>query len=277
MSPPGHQLRPIGHHASLAGSATGLELLPGFRFLRTYIEQCRLRRSVLAAVRPISSTRLPAGFSCFRWFAALNLLPLSLLPCMFLLAFCKCRSPSRHIMSPFLCLCRAMSCECSPAHYSKTLPARFARLPWMAAMVVAPSRRLRHQNAGRRLPTTPRGPIGLWLGLVDGQRSSAQVGPLRAAIALSASLALSFRRNPNHGAAPYPIGYECDFFDRAMCFEDTSRLGFSCTVGQVSNVQFFIVIPLIKSSRLVGSQVSFRARLSGSRGGKAAQGLSTSQ
>jgi hypothetical protein len=48
MSPPGHQLRPIGHHASLAGSATGLELLPGFCFFRTHIEQCRLRRSVLA-------------------------------------------------------------------------------------------------------------------------------------------------------------------------------------------------------------------------------------
>jgi hypothetical protein len=149
----------------------------------------------------------------------------------------------------------------------KNLPARFARLPRMAAMVVAPTAASATKTLAAAA-TTP-GPIGLWFGLVDGQRSSAQVGSVEGRDSFIGFTGIAHFDKPETTGAPrIPIGYECDFFDRAMCFEDTSQIRFSCTVGQVSNVQVLHRnSSLNKSSRLVGARFRFDARLSESRGG----------
>src|SRR5262252_11003375 len=57
---------------------------------------------------------------------------------------------------------------------SNKLPARFARLPWMAAMAVAPTA----ASTAKTIASAPRA-FRLRFGLVDGQRSSAQIGAVK--------------------------------------------------------------------------------------------------
>src|SRR5215470_6829832 len=54
--------------------------------------------------------------------------------------------------------------------FSKNLPARFARLAWMAAIVVAPAA----ASTAKTMASAP-GTFRLRFGLVDGQRPSAQI------------------------------------------------------------------------------------------------------
>jgi hypothetical protein len=80
---------------------------------------------------------------------------------------------------------------------------------------------------------------------------------LIAAIALSASLALVISTKPNPtGAASIPVGYECDLFNRTMCFEQISQLGFGCALRQIPNVKVLHRnSSLSKSSKLVNVAV----------------------
>ena len=100
-----------------------------------------------------------AGNSLFLFslIPAFCFIPLSLLPRLFLLALCVIhpRQVFGRLTGRTLCI-------------RKKLPARFARLPWMAAIVVAPTA----ASTPKTMASAPR-TFRLRLGLVDGQRASA--------------------------------------------------------------------------------------------------------
>jgi len=82
-------LRQTCNHTSLAHSFIGRGLLRSFIFLHTNVEQRRLRCSMFAQFGHL----ICAAFHrliLLSLIPALCLVPLSLLPCVFLLAFCKC-------------------------------------------------------------------------------------------------------------------------------------------------------------------------------------------
>src|SRR6516225_1748966 len=199
---------------------------------------------------------------------ALCLVPLSLLSSVFFLALCKCVSASWHTCSPDIILCHRRQASYGLnrrlAYIRKKLPARFARLPWMTSVVVAAT----STSVAETMATAPL-TVGLGFGLVDGQCSPAQIGPVERRDRLVGFTGIGhFDESETTGAARIPIGHECDLLDRAMCLENTSQLRFSCTVGQIPNIKVLHRnSSLSKSSKLVGVAVGFGRRPSESRGG----------
>jgi hypothetical protein len=134
----------------------------------------------------------------------------------------------------------------------------------MTAVIVAGT----SASAGKTMASAP-GTVGLGFGLVDGQRSSAQISPIERRDRLVGFTGIGHFDEPETtGAARIPIGHEDDLFDRAMCLEDISLLRFGCVVGQIPNVKVFHRnSSLSKSSKLAGVAVGFEGRPSESRGG----------
>ena len=74
--------------------------------------------------------------------------------------------------------------------------------------------------------------VGLGFGLVDGQCSPAQIGPVERRDRLVGFTGIGhFDESETTGAARIPIGQDCDLFDCAMRLEDISQLRFSCAMG----------------------------------------------
>jgi hypothetical protein len=92
--------------------------------------------------------------------------------------------------------------------HSKKLPARFARLPWMAAMVVATA-----ASASKTIASASRA-IGLRFCLVDGQGSSAQISSVeRRDRFVSFGGIGHFDKSETTGLARFPVGHESDFLN----------------------------------------------------------------
>src|ERR1700751_763815 len=110
--------------------------------------------------------------------------------------------------------------------------------------------------------------ICLRFGLIDGQRSSAHVGPVERRDGLVGFTGIAhFDKPETTGAARLPVGHETYFFHRALCLKQAAQVGFGCAVGQVSNVQVLHRnSSFSKSSRLVALGVCFDGRPSESRG-----------
>src|SRR5579863_7871840 len=100
----------------------------------------------------------------------------------------------------------------------------------MAAVVVPPTSA---PAAAKTLPATaaPRA-LSLRLRLVDGQGSSAQIGPVERRNRFIGFAGIRHFYEPEtSGAACIPVGHERDFFHRSVRFEKASQLGFGCAVG----------------------------------------------
>jgi hypothetical protein len=95
------------------------------------------------------------------------------------------------------------------------LPAWFARLPWMAATVIAHT-----ATSAAKTPAVTPGTFRLRFGLLDGQRPSAQICAVNHCDSLVGFTGIShFNETEPHGSGQYPVGYECDLFNRTVCFE----------------------------------------------------------
>jgi hypothetical protein len=108
----------------------------------------------------------------------------------------------------------------------------------MSTVVIAPTAAA---SAAKTLPSTTTAAsraIRLWLGLVDGQGASPQIGSVERCDGLVGFTSISHFYKPKPtGLARISVGDEGNFFDRTVWLEDISQLGFGCAVGQISNVQ----------------------------------------
>src|SRR5215471_2513271 len=144
----------------------------------------------------------------------------------------------------------------APCAFNK-LPARFARLPWMAAIVVSPTT----ASTAKTIAPTP-WTLRLGFGLVDSQCPSTQIGSIQGRDRFVGFTGIGHFDEPETaGAARIPIGHDCDLFDYAMRLEDISQLRFTCAMRQISYVKVLHCnSSLSKSSRLVGVVVGFDGR-----------------
>jgi hypothetical protein len=124
----------------------------------------------------------------------------------------------------------------------------------MAAIVIAPT-----ATSAAKTPAATTGTFRLRFGLVDGQRPSAQICAVKRRDSLVGFTGIGhFHETEPTGAASIPVGYECDLFNRTVCFEQISQLGFCCAVRQIPNVKvLYRNSSLSKSSKLVGVAVGF--------------------
>src|SRR6266850_8151518 len=129
------------------------------------------------------------------------------------------------------------------------LPARFARLARVAAVVVATA--AAPTTATKALSTTP-WPIGLWFGLVDGQGSSAQIGSIQGCDRLVGLTGVRhFHKAETARTTRLPVGHKSDFLHGAVRLENVAQFGFCCAVGQITNVQVLHCSSFLnKSSRV---------------------------
>jgi hypothetical protein len=117
------------------------------------------------------------------------------------------------------------------------LPARFAWLAWVATIVVAPASATTAAKALAATATAAAWAVGLWLGLIDGQGASTQIGSVQRGDRLIGFAGVGhFYEREASRAAGIPVGNEGDFFDCAVRLENVSQFGFGCTVGQIANV-----------------------------------------
>jgi hypothetical protein len=111
----------------------------------------------------------------------------------------------------------------------------------MSTVVVAPTAAASAASTAKTLASTAASAsraIRLWLGLVDGQRASAQIGSVERCDGLIGFTSIRHFDKPKSTGLPrIAVGDEGDFFHRAVWLEDISQLGFGCAVGQISNVQ----------------------------------------
>jgi hypothetical protein len=169
------------------------------------------------------------GFVLFALTSALGLVPLFLLPCVFFLPFCKRRSSSRHNI-PYLFFIRSRPGALrnrTGIFFAFELPARFARLPWMTAIIIAPTTATTATKTLASASTTATAPgtVSFGLGLIDGQGPSAQIGPIERSDRLVGLVGIGhFDEAEAAGATRIPIGDERDLFYRAMCLEDIPQL-----------------------------------------------------
>jgi hypothetical protein len=137
----------------------------------------------------------------------------------------------------------------------------------MAAIVVAPPAAATTAASAAK-PTTAAATtstartICFRFGLVDGQGSSAQIGPVERRNRFVSLAGIGhFDESETAGAARIPVGHESNFLHRAMGLEQISQLGFGGAVGEVSNVQVLHRnSSLNKSSKLVGVGIRFDGR-----------------
>src|SRR5262249_3941907 len=184
----------------------------------------------------ISSTLPSTGFSCLRWFLRSAL---SFCLCCRVCSFWRLVNVDRPLGIPiphFLFAARRARPATSPGIFGvRKLPARFARLPWMTAIIVSSST----ASTTKTLASAPR-TFRLRFGLVDGQRSSAQIGAVESRNRLVGFTGVGHFNEPETtGAARIPIRHEGDLLDRAVCLEGVSQLCFGCAVGQIPNVKVF--------------------------------------
>ena len=106
------------------------------------------------------------GLLLFALDPALGFVPLSLLSRVFLLPFGKCCSPSWHIIPPYFLVRRrqALGSLIGATCALETLPARLARLPRMAAVIVAPTA----ASTAKTMASTTSWSLRLRFRLVDG-------------------------------------------------------------------------------------------------------------
>jgi hypothetical protein len=116
---------------------------------------------------------------------------------------------------------------------SQKLPARFAWLTRVTTVVVATS-----AATATKTMATASWTFGFGFGLVYIQGSSTQICTIQGLDCVIGFIGIChFDESETPGTARIPIGYKCDLFDRAMCFEDISQLRFGCAVRQISNVK----------------------------------------
>src|SRR6266545_3426588 len=115
------------------------------------------------------------------------------------------------------------------------LPARFARLARVATVVVATAAA---PATTTEALSTALWPIGLWLGLVDGQGSSAQVGSVQNRDRLIGLTGIRhFHKAETARTTRLPVGHQSDFLHGPVRLENVAQFGFGCAMGQISNVQ----------------------------------------
>jgi hypothetical protein len=115
------------------------------------------------------------------------------------------------------------------------LPARFAWLAWVATIVVAPASAT--ATAKALAATAAAWAVGLWLGLIDGQGASTQIGSVQRGDRLIGFAGVGhFYEREASRAAGIPVGNEGDFFDCAVRLENISQFSFGCTMRQIANV-----------------------------------------
>src|SRR2546430_15871886 len=99
----------------------------------------------------------------------------------------------------------------------RKLPARFARLACMTAIVIAPA------TAAAKALAAAFWPVSLGLGFVDGQRSSAQIGSVQGRDGLIGLAGIRhLHKTETAGAACLPVRYEGDFFHSAVRLKSIS-------------------------------------------------------
>src|SRR5580698_63964 len=153
----------------------------------------------------------------------------------------------------------------------RTLPARLARLTWMTTIVVASAATTTAKTSAAACSTTTAArTIGLWLGLVDGQRASTHIRAVESGDCFVGLFGVShFHEAKTTRAAGIAVSDERDFFDGSVRFKSVSDFGFGGAVRQISNIQILHRnSSLSRSSRVVLEDGRRSGSPSGSRGGK---------
>src|SRR5215467_10596018 len=156
---------------------------------------------------------------------------------------------------PLASLCSSPTGTCKPDRKNfvlEALPARFAGLPWVAAIIVAPTA----SSTAKPVASAP-GAFRFRFGLVDGQRSPTQICAVERGDGLVGFTGIGhFHKTKATRPTCIPVGHQCDPFDASVCLEEVSQLGFGCAVGQIPNVKVLHRnSSFSKSSRLVGVTV----------------------
>src|SRR5208282_4082950 len=108
------------------------------------------------------------------------------------------------------------------------LPARFAGLTRMAAVVITPTS---PSPAAKPLATSP-WPVGFGFGLVDRQRPSPQFTSVQRSDRLIGFTGIGhFHKCETPRAARLPVSHDADLFDCAVCLECSAQLRLGCAVG----------------------------------------------
>jgi hypothetical protein len=110
-------------------------------------------------------------------------------------------------------------------HKIKTLPARFAWLPCVSLIIIAPASTATAAPTTKLLPTpaTTTAPRTIRLGLrfVDLQRASAQFRSVQRRNRFIRFRGIRhFHKPESPGSSGFPVGYDADFFHRTMSFEN---------------------------------------------------------
>jgi hypothetical protein len=85
--------------------------------------------------------------------------------------------------------------------------------------------------------TAPRS-IGLWFGFVDFQSSTSEAGSIQRGDRFIGFTGIGhFDKSKAASPAGFPVGDDADALDCAVRLEESAKFWFSCTVGQVADVQ----------------------------------------
>jgi hypothetical protein len=116
---------------------------------------------------------------------------------------------------------------------AEALPARLARLAWVASIVVTAAA----TAATTKALSTTFGAVGLWFGFVDGQGATPKVGPIQGCDGLVGFAGAGhFHERETPRSAGFPVGDEGDFFHRPVRLKNLAQFTFGCAMWQIADV-----------------------------------------